>query len=79
MTTTERTALQDELATLRARGWTLSSIARHINVPRQTVQRWWLGTRQPRFEGLILRSLVTLRDMDTPPRRVAAENDDHGG
>ena len=72
MTTTERTALQEELAGLRARGYTMSSIARHLGVRRGAVQRWWDGTRQPRFETMVMRSLGDLRDAPPPRRRRVA-------
>ena len=70
MTVRERTPVQVELAALLAQGWTLANIARHLDMRRSAVDRWWGGTRNPRFEGLIIRALVDLRDVEPPPRYV---------
>jgi transcriptional regulator with XRE-family HTH domain len=53
--------VQGQLAKLSERGWTISSIAEAIDVPRNTVERWKRGVHQPAHAqavGLALQQLI---------------------
>ena len=54
---------------LRAKGWTLSAIARQLGGPGNTVNKWWLGDREPVYAEFILAALEKLEKRKRIPER----------
>jgi len=61
--------IQDKLNELKARGWTLASIARAIGQSHRTVESWNQGIRNPANPKPVLDSLDKLSQYKRIPKK----------
>ncbi len=61
--------VQDKLAELQQRGWTLANIARRIGQAKRTVESWNQGQRSPANLQSVLASLDKLDKIKRIPKK----------
>jgi transcriptional regulator with XRE-family HTH domain len=65
----EKNAIQETIEQLRAKGWTVSSMADAVGVPRPTLERWRHGSRFPTHAEFVRRALAELLTRKRIPKR----------
>ena len=60
--------VQQLIEVLNTRGWTIASIARGVEVSKNTVQRWRTGQRRPENAFGVVLALQLLLDQPVPKR-----------
>ena len=73
MTIESKNAVQEKLAGLKAKGWTLAAIADALGVAYNTVQKWDAGSRYPSTAMLVLQTLESLAASKRVPRKRRAK------
>ena len=66
--------VQELLHQLRGNGWTISALADELGTPRNTVDRWYRGQRQPANASMVkvvLAGLLTKRRIPKKRRSLA--------
>ncbi len=61
--------VQEKIAQLQAKGWTLAAIADEIGMARNTVEKWKAGDRNPRGQKMVLASLESLLRRKRIPKK----------
>ncbi len=61
--------VQEALAALRAKGWTLAAIADELGMTRNAVDAWRSGTRFPSNAVVVKRELVRLSSRKRIPKQ----------
>ena len=62
-------AVQEMLADLEGKSWSLAAIADELEVSYNTVQKWKAGDRYPSTVKAVLQSLDTLRKRKRVPKK----------
>jgi transcriptional regulator with XRE-family HTH domain len=63
------TEVQRLIQELNAKGWTVASIARGVEVSKNTIHRWRSGQRHPENAFGVVLALQQLLDQPVPRRR----------
>ena len=69
--------VQQQIAELREKGWTIAAIADELDTHRETVARWVSGQRYPEHSKAISALLDTLSKRKRIPKRRRYEGTHH--
>ena len=69
--------VQQKLAVLQQKGWTLAAIALEVGMTAQTVEKWKAGTRSPVNPKLVMSCLDQLMQRKRIPKRRRSRKE-HG-
>ena len=72
-------AVQEKLASLQAKGWTLAAIADEVGVTYNAVVKWKAGDRTPSNEKLLLEHLDRLLQQRKVPKQRRYQNGTRNG
>jgi transcriptional regulator with XRE-family HTH domain len=61
--------VQDRIAQLQDKGWTLAAIADELEVTPNAVEKWKAGDRYPRLEKPVLEALDRLLERKRIPKK----------
>ena len=61
--------VQERIAALEKKGWSLAALADELGVSYNTVQKWKSGDRQPGTGKVVLQGLDALNQRKRVPRR----------
>ena len=61
--------VQDRIAALEQRGWSLAAIARAVDIHYNTVQKWKAGDRNPSNTKLVIQGLDGLLTQKRVPKK----------
>ena len=62
-------SVQESLANLEGKGWSLAAIADELEVSYNAVQKWKAGDRYPSHDSIVLRSLAELGRRRRVPKK----------
>ncbi len=60
--------VQQALARLETRGWTLSAVSRDTGIPRATIQQWKTGRRSTTYPSMVVKELARLEAKKRVPK-----------